>query len=117
VIDFDGSPVLNKELRNIASPIEDDLAHLLLSISLAARVAERINQLEYGSLNSEVLKCQNLFLTNYQENTKNFNNYTPNQDLIEYLRFRQYYFEIIYGLKFLPRWLYAPILSLKEELG
>jgi len=117
VIDFDGSPVLNKELRNIASPIEDDLAHLLLSISLAARVAERINQLEYGSLNSEVLKCQNLFLTNYQENTKNFNNYSPNQDLIEYLRFRQYYFEIIYGLKFLPRWLYAPILSLKEELG
>ena len=117
VIDFDGSPVLNKELRNIASPIEDDLAHLLLSISLAARVAERINQLEYGSLNSEVLKCQNLFLTNYQENSKNFNNYSPNQDLIEYLRFRQYYFEIIYGLKFLPRWLYAPILSLKEELG
>jgi hypothetical protein len=117
VIDFDGSPVLNKELRNITSPVEDDLAHLLLSFSLAARVAERINQLEYGSLNEEVIKCQNLFLTNYLENTKNFNNYSPNQDLIEYLRFRQYYFEIIYGLKYLPRWLYAPILSLKEEIG
>jgi hypothetical protein len=117
VIDFDGSPVLNKELRNITSPVEDDLAHLLLSFSLAARVAERINQLDYGSLNDEVIKCQNLFLTNYLENTKNFNNYSPNQELIEYLRFRQYYFEIIYGLKFLPRWLYAPILSLKEEIG
>jgi hypothetical protein len=117
VIDFDGSPVLNKELRNITSPVEDDLAHLLLSFSLAARVSERINQLDYGSLNEEVIKCQNLFLTNYLENTKNFNNYSPNQDLIEYLRFRQYYFEIIYGLKYLPRWLYAPILSLKEEIG
>jgi hypothetical protein len=117
VIDFDGSPVLSKELRNITSPIEDDLAHLLLSFSLAARVSERINQLDYGILNDEVFKCQNLFLTNYQENIKNFNNYSPNIDLIEYLRFRQYYFEIIYGLKFLPRWLYAPILSLKEELG
>lgn len=117
VIDFDGSPVLNKELRNITSPVEDDLAHLLLSFSLAARVAERINQLDYGSLNEEVIKCQNLFLSNYLENTKNFNNYSPNQDLIEYLRFRQYYFEIIYGLKYLPRWLYAPILSLKEEIG
>ena len=117
VIDFDGSPVLNKELRNTTSPIEDDLAHLLLSFSLAARVSERINQLEYGILNDEVLKCQNLFLTNYQENIKNFNNYSPNLYLIEYLRFRQYYFEIMYGLKFLPRWLYAPILSLKEELG
>ena len=117
VIDFDGSPVLNKELRNIASPVEDDLAHIILSFSLAARVSERINQLEFGSLSEEVLKCQNLFLTNYVENIKNFNNYSPNQDLIEYLRFRQYYFEIIYGLKFLPRWLYAPILSLKEELG
>jgi len=117
VIDFDGSPVLSKELRNITSPIEDDLAHLLLSFSLAARVSERINQLDYGNLNDEVFKCQNLFLTNYQENIKNFNNYSPNLDLIEYLRFRQYYFEIIYGLKFLPRWLYAPILSLQEELG
>jgi len=117
VIDFDGSPVLSKELRNITSPIEDDLAHLLLSFSLAARVSERINQLDYGILNDEVFKCQNLFLTNYQENIKNFNNYSPNIDLIEYLRFRQYYFEIIYGLKFLPRWLYAPILSLQEELG
>ena len=117
VIDFDGSPVLSKELRNITSPIEDDLAHLLLSFSLAARVSERINQLDYGTLNDEVFKCQNLFLTNYQENIKNFNNYSPNLDLIEYLRFRQYYFEIIYGLKYLPRWLYAPILSLKEELG
>ncbi|MFZ9802726.1 MAG: hypothetical protein ACO3DO_05010 [Candidatus Nanopelagicales bacterium] len=117
VIDFDGSPVLSKELRNITSPIEDDLAHLLLSFSLAARVSERINQLDYGILNDEVFKCQNLFLTNYQENIKNFNNYSPNLDLIEYLRFRQYYFEIIYGLKFLPRWLYAPILSLQEELG
>ena len=117
VIDFDGSPVLNKELRNTTSPIEDDLAHLLLSFSLAARVSERINQLEYGILNDEVLKCQNLFLTNYQENIKNFNNYSPNLYLIEYLRFRQYYFEIMYGLKFLPRWIYAPILSLKEELG
>ena len=117
VIDFDGSPVLSKELRNVTSPIEDDLAHLLLSFSLAARVSERINQLDYGIFNDEVFKCQNLFLTNYQENIKNFNNYTPNLDLIEYLRFRQYYFEIIYGLKFLPRWLYAPILSLQEELG
>ena len=117
VIDFDGSPVLSKELRNVTSPIEDDLAHLLLSFSLAARVSERINQLDYGILNDEVFKCQNLFLTNYQENIKNFNNYSPNLDLIEYLRFRQYYFEIIYGLKFLPRWLYAPILSLQEELG
>ena len=117
VIDFDGSPVLNKELRNITSPIEDDLAHLLLSFALAARVAERINQLNYGTLNDEVIKCQHLFLNNYLENSKMFHSYSANQDLIEYLRFRQYYFEIIYGLKFLPRWLYAPILSLKEELG
>jgi predicted trehalose synthase len=117
VIDFDGSPVLNKELRNITSPIEDDLAHLLLSFTLAARVAERINQLNYGTLNDEVIKCQHLFLNNYLENSKMFHSYSANQDLIEYLRFRQYYFEIIYGLKFLPRWIYAPILSLKEELG
>ncbi len=117
VIDFDGSPILSKEVRNISSPIEDDLAHLVLSISLAARVAERINQLEYGSLNSEVEKCQNLFLSNYQENKRNYNNELVNSELIEYLRFRQYYFEIIYAIKYLPRWLYAPILSLKEEIG
>ena len=117
VIDFDGSPVLNKELRNTSSPIEDDLAHMVLSISLAARVAERVNQLEYGSLNSEVEKCQNLFLTNYQENRRNFDQTPVANELIEYLRFRQYFFEIIYALKFLPRWLYAPVLSLKEEIG
>ena len=117
VIDFDGSPVLNKELRNTSSPIEDDLAHMVLSISLAARVAERVNQLEYGSLNSEVEKCQNLFMTNYQENRRNFDQTPVANELIEYLRFRQYFFEIIYALKFLPRWLYAPVLSLKEEIG
>jgi len=117
VIDFDGSPVLNKKLRNIEAPREDDVAHLLTSIALAARVSERINQLEFGHLSVEVQNCQSSFLKNYLDNSKTLGLDVLNLDLVEYLRFRQYLFEIIYAINYLPRWLYAPIHSLLEELG
>jgi hypothetical protein len=40
-----------------------------------------------------------------------------NQDLVSYLQLRQYLFEIIYAINYLPRWLYAPVISLQQELG
>ena len=49
IIDFDGSPVLQAEIKNGGAPVESDVAHFLTSIALAARVGERVNKLEYGN--------------------------------------------------------------------
>ena len=117
VIDFDGSPVLQAEIKNSWAPRESDVAHFLTSISLAARVGERLNKIEYGSLNSVVRDAQDSFLASYENQAKVLGLNPLNQDLVSYLKFRQYLFEIIYAINYLPRWLYAPVISLQQELG
>ena len=117
VIDFDGSPVLQAEMKNSWAPRESDVAHFLTSISLAARVGERLNKIEYGSLNSVVRDAQVSFLSSYENQAKVLGLNPLNQDLVSYLKFRQYLFEIIYAINYLPRWLYAPVISLQQELG
>ena len=117
VIDFDGSPVLQAEMKNSWAPRESDVAHFLTSISLAARVGERLNKIEYGSLNSVVRDAQDSFLASYENQAKVLGLNPLNQDLVSYLKFRQYLFEIIYAINYLPRWLYAPVISLQQELG
>ena len=117
VIDFDGSPVLQAEMKNSWAPRESDVAHFLTSISLAARVGERLNKIEYGSLNSVVRDAQDSFLSSYENQAKVLGLNPLNQDLVSYLKFRQYLFEIIYAINYLPRWLYAPVISLQQELG
>ena len=117
VIDFDGSPVLQAEIKNSWAPRESDVAHFLTSISLAARVGERLNKIEYGSLNSVVRDAQDSFLSSYENQAKVLGLNPLNQDLVSYLKFRQYLFEIIYAINYLPRWLYAPVISLQQELG
>lgn len=117
VIDFDGSPVLQAETRNGGAPVESDVAHFLTSISLAARVGERTNKLEYGQLNDVVKTAQEAFLISYQNQAKALGLNPLDLALVEYLSLRQYLFEIIYAQKFLPRWIYAPVISLQQELG
>jgi len=117
VIDFDGSPVLQAEMKNSWAPRESDVAHFLTSISLAARVGERLNKIEYGSLNSVAQDAQESFLSSYENQAKALGLNPLNQDLVSYLQLRQYLFEIIYAINYLPRWLYAPVISLQQELG
>jgi len=117
VIDFDGSPVLQTEMKNSWAPRESDVAHFLTSISLAARVGERLNKIEYGSLNSVVQAAQDSFLSSYESQSKTLGLNPLNQELVSYLQLRQYLFEIIYAFNYLPRWLYAPVISLQQELG
>lgn len=117
VIDFDGSPVLQAEMKNSWAPRESDVAHFLTSISLAARVGERLNKIEYGSLNSVVHAAQDSFLSSYENQAKALGLNPLNLDLVSYLQLRQYLFEIIYAVSYLPRWLYAPVISLQQELG
>jgi len=117
VIDFDGSPVLQAEMKNSWAPRESDVAHFLTSISLAARVGERLNKIEYGSLNNVVRAAQDSFLSSYENQSKALGLNPLNLDLVSYLQLRQYLFEIIYAVNYLPRWLYAPVISLQQELG
>jgi maltokinase len=117
VIDFDGSPVLQAEMKNSWAPRESDVAHFLTSISLAARVGERLNKIEYGSLHSVVRAAQDSFLSSYENQSKALGLNPLNLDIVSYLQLRQYLFEIIYAVNYLPRWLYAPIISLQQELG
>jgi predicted trehalose synthase len=117
IIDFDGSPVLQAETKNGGAPVESDVAHFLTSIALAARVGERTNKLEYGQLNDVVKNAQEAFLISYQNQGKAFGLNPLDLALVEYLSLRQYLFEIIYAQKYLPRWIYAPVISLQQELG
>ena len=117
IIDFDGSPVLQSDTKNGGAPIESDVAHFLTSIALAARVGERINKLEYGYLNDVVKAAQGAFLSSYQNHAKSLGLSALDLALVDYLSFRQYLFEIIYAQKYLPRWIYAPVFSLQQELG
>jgi predicted trehalose synthase len=93
------------------------VAHFLTSIALAARVGERTNKLEYGQLNDVVKNAQEAFLISYQNQGKAFGLNPLDLALVEYLSLRQYLFEIIYAQKYLPRWIYAPVISLQQELG
>ena len=117
IIDFDGSPVLQAETKNGGAPVESDVAHFLTSIALAARVAERVNKLEYGQLNEVVKSAQDAFLMSYQDQARSLGLSPLDLGLVEYLSLRQYLFEIIYAQKYLPRWIYAPVISLQQELG
>jgi hypothetical protein len=117
IIDFDGSPVLQAETKNGGAPIESDVAHFLTSIALAARVGERLNEMEYGQLNEVVKSAQDAFLMSYQNQAKSLGLSPLDLGLVEYLSLRQYLFEIIYAQKYLPRWIYAPVISLQQELG
>jgi predicted trehalose synthase len=89
----------------------------LTSIALAARVGERTNKSEYGQLNDVVKNAQEAFLISYQNQGKAFGLNPLDLALVEYLSLRQYLFEIIYAQKYLPRWIYAPVISLQQELG
>lgn len=117
IIDFDGSPVLQAETKNGGAPAESDVAHFLTSIALAARVGERVNKLEYGQLNEIVKSAQDAFLLSYQDQARSLGLSPLDLGLVEYLSHRQYLFEIIYAQKYLPRWIYAPVISLQQELG
>ena len=117
IIDFDGSPVLQAETKNGGAPVESDVAHFLTSIALAARVGERVNKLEYGQLNEVVKSAQDAFLMSYQDQARSLGLSPLDLGLVEYLSLRQYLFEIIYAQKYLPRWIYAPVISLQQELG
>ena len=117
IIDFDGSPVLQAETKNGGAPVESDVAHFLTSIALAARVGERVNKLGYGQLNEVVKSAQDAFLLSYQDQARSLGLSPLDLGLVEYLSLRQYLFEIIYSQKYLPRWIYAPVISLQQELG
>ncbi len=93
------------------------MAHFLTSIALAARVGERLNEMEYGQLNEVVKSAQDSFLMSYQNQAKSLGLSPLDLGLVEYLSLRQYLFEIIYAQKYLPRWIYAPVISLQQELG
>jgi predicted trehalose synthase len=80
-------------------------------------VGERLNKIEYGSLNSVVRAAQDSFLSSYENQSKALGLNPLNLDLVSYLQLRQYLFEIIYAVNYLPRWLYAPVISLQQELG
>jgi predicted trehalose synthase len=61
--------------------------------------------------------AQESFLSSYENQAKALGLNPLNQDLVSYLQLRQYLFEIIYAINYLPRWLYAPVISLQQELG
>ncbi len=94
------------------------LVHILhLVINISSPVAACL----FGYLADEIsLLCQLIwisFLMSYQDQARSLGLSPLDLGLVEYLSLRQYLFEIIYAQKYLPRWIYAPVISLQQELG
>src|SRR5262245_52252569 len=108
VIDFDGNPTLPEPANAVAQPRERDVAQMLMAIDHAGRVVEERGTADGGDRSGWIDATRAGFLDAVG---------AINETLLAAFEVEQECRELIYAARFLPRWRYAPMATLRARFG
>jgi maltokinase len=110
VIDFDGNPILRPAANVMRQPIERDIAQMLTSLDHVGRVAQaRIDDEDRSSaIDGWIAETRSRFLAAIEP---------IDARLLEAFEVEQECRELIYAARFLARWQYAPMATLRARFG
>jgi maltokinase len=109
VIDFDGNPALGDEANAIRQPIDRDLAQMLSSLDHVGRiVAHRRGGRPDAAIEAWIAAQRRDFLAEVGP---------ADPALVAAFEAEQKCRELVYAARFLPRWRYAPMATLRARFG
>lgn len=108
VIDFDGNPTLGPDANAVGQPPERDLAQMLSSLDHVGRI---VNERSAGharvAVDRWIARTRREFLATLD----------PDPKLLAAFEVEQECRELVYAARFLPRWRYAPLATLRARYG
>ena len=108
VIDFDGNPALGAEANGVRQPIERDIAQMATSLDHVGRVvAERTAGPGRSIIDQWIARTRREFLGALDLDPA----------LLAAFEVEQECRELVYAARFLPRWRYAPMATLRARYG
>jgi maltokinase len=109
IIDFDGNPTLGDDANAIRQPIERDVAQMLSSLDHVGRVvAHRRGGEPDAAIEAWIATQRGDFLAEVGP---------ANPALLAAFEAEQECRELVYAARFLPRWRYAPMATLRARFG
>jgi maltokinase len=109
VIDFDGNPTVPRDGNAIRQPIERDVAQMLSSLDHVGRIVEhRRDAGPDRAVDEWILVSRDAFLAAYGP---------VDPELLAGFEAEQELRELAYAARFLPRWRYAPVSTLRARYG
>jgi maltokinase len=109
VIDFDGNPMLGDEANSIRQPRERDVAQMLSSLDHVGRIVDqRSGWTRTAEIEAWVGATRAAFLAAAGP---------VDQLLLAAFEVEQECRELVYAARFLPRWRYAPMATLRARYG
>lgn len=108
VIDFDGNPTLPDEANPIRQPRERDIAQMLSSIDHVGRVVAQRGGPAAMSAERWIAAAREAFLAAVRP---------LDEALLAAFEVEQEARELVYAARFLPRWRYAPMATLRARYG
>ena len=110
VIDFDGNPALGDSGNALRQPLERDIAQMLSSLDHVGRVVDmRISGRERGLIAGWTGRTRRDFLEALDS--------PVDARLLAAFEVEQECRELVYAARFLPRWRYAPLATLRARYG
>lgn len=114
VVDFDGSPLLDPTSRAALRPLAVDVASLVQSIDHAGRIAQRRRPEQHESLDELTADAVIATLAAYRAMLGSYgHDQWLDARLLAGLRAAQELHEIVYAVRYLPHWTYAPAGALR----
>ncbi|MEO7250453.1 MAG: hypothetical protein ABIZ72_09470 [Candidatus Limnocylindrales bacterium] len=108
VLDFDGNPALDAAANALRQPVERDLAQLLSSLDHVGRVvAERRSGVAHDVIGAWIARTRREFLSAVGG--------LPDPALLAAFEIEQECRELVYAARFLKRWRYAPLATLRAR--
>jgi maltokinase len=110
VIDFDGNPALRGAGNTVRQPVERDIAQMLTSLDHVGRVVdERTAGRSRDVVDAWIDRTRREFLGALGS--------PPDPRLLAAFEVEQECRELVYAARFLPRWRYAPLATLRARYG
>ncbi len=114
VIDFDGNPALDPAANALRQPVERDLAQMLSSLDHVGRiVANRVEPAAEGA--DERTDAIERWIARARREFLGAAGGTPDPALLGAFEVEQECRELVYAARFLPRWRYAPMATLRDR--
>ena len=108
VIDFDGNPTLAQADNALRQPVERDIARMISSLDHLGRVVdERTAGRARSIVDAWIARTRREFLAELD----------PDPGLLAAFEAEQELRELVYAARFLPRWRYAPMATLRARYG
>jgi maltokinase len=108
VIDFDGNPTLDADANALHQPVERDLAQMLSSLDHVGRIVDRRTEgAATDTIEGWIARTRREFLAAAGGE--------PDRRILAAFEIEQECRELVYASRFLPRWRYAPLATLRAR--